>query len=289
MAGELIDDDIYRSIDLYLDENKDQIGDSIRRILRDKDIREKIQNKIADLIFDRSNKLILALISPEIISEKVFESLEKYIEKEDTNEDIIGAIKILLEKTKDKKLSELAGGIQKILNEETREKVSQAFVNTLLTEDNKERFKEKLIGLLKEKENSNKNKLGTYIGDRLEELVDSPGLEIKIFDLVDRSLDKIMGLKISALVIKLNDDLISNGYEFGKNLFKNFAAKELPKIIELLNVSKIVEDKINSFDIDYAERLILDIARKELDQITRLGALLGAILGLLSPFLQYIY
>lgn len=287
--GELIDEDIYRSIDGYLDENKEKIGTGVRKILREDDVREKIQNKIADSIFDRSNKLILAFISPELISQKVFESLEKYIEKEETDEDIIGAIKLLLEKTKEKKLSDLALGFQKILDEESIEKISNGLVKLVLSEDNNERFKDKLIGLLRERENLGKDKLGAYIWDRLENLLDSPGLENKMVDLVDRSLDKILGIEISALVIKLNDDLIFNAYEIAKKIFKNFAREELPKIIELLNVSKIVEDKINSFDIDYAEKLILDIARKELNQITRLGALLGAVLGLLSPLLQYIY
>ena len=215
--------------------------------------------------------------------------LEKYIEKEETDEDIIGAIKLLLEKTKEKKLSDLALGFQKILDEESIEKISNGLVKLVLSEDNNERFKDKLIGLLRERENVGKDKLGAYIWDRLENLLDSPGLENKMVDLVDRSLDKILGIEISALVIKLNDDLIFNAYEIAKKIFKNFAREELPKIIELLNVSKIVEDKINSFDIDYTEKLILDIARKELNQITRLGALLGAVLGLLSPLLQYIY
>ena len=83
--------------------------------------------------------------------------------------------------------------------------------------------------------------------------------------------------------------MFANIYNFSKKIFNRFAEDELPKIIEMLNVSKIVEDKINSFEIDYTEKLILDIASKELNQITRLGALLGGVLGLLSPLLQYIY
>ena len=63
----------------------------------------------------------------------------------------------------------------------------------------------------------------------------------------------------------------------------------MPKIIEFFNISRIVEDKIQSFDVNFTEKLILDIADKELKAITWLGALLGGIMGILTPLLQMLY
>ena len=54
----------------------------------------------------------------------------------------------------------------------------------------------------------------------------------------------------------------------------------------LFNISKIVEEQINSFDVAFAEELIIEIAHKELKAITWLGAILGGIMGILSPLLQ---
>ena len=78
-------------------------------------------------------------------------------------------------------------------------------------------------------------------------------------------------------------------YEFFRIIFDRFAREELPQIIEVFHISKIVEDKINSFEVDFVEDLILQIARKELMAITWLGAALGGIMGLLSPLLQMLY
>ncbi len=57
------------------------------------------------------------------------------------------------------------------------------------------------------------------------------------------------------------------------------------QLVDSFNVSRIIEDKINSFEVEFAEKLILEIASKELRAITWLGGLLGGIMGLLSPIL----
>ncbi len=71
-------------------------------------------------------------------------------------------------------------------------------------------------------------------------------------------------------------------------MLNTYSENALLEIINLFDISKIVEEQINSFQVEYTEELILGIAEKELKAITRLGALLGGIMGLLSPLLQNI-
>ena len=49
--------------------------------------------------------------------------------------------------------------------------------------------------------------------------------------------------------------------------------------MQQVNLSGIVEEQINSFDLDYIESLIIEIANKELGLIMLLGFLLGGIIG----------
>lgn len=51
-----------------------------------------------------------------------------------------------------------------------------------------------------------------------------------------------------------------------------------------LNISKIIEDKINAMDMDELEDLVLTVMKKELDMIVNLGALIGFLLGLINLF-----
>jgi uncharacterized membrane protein YheB (UPF0754 family) len=56
-----------------------------------------------------------------------------------------------------------------------------------------------------------------------------------------------------------------------------------------MNIPEIVEDEINGFDIEFTEKLITDIAQKELSAITWLGALLGAVMGIVIPMLENLF
>jgi uncharacterized membrane protein YheB (UPF0754 family) len=56
-----------------------------------------------------------------------------------------------------------------------------------------------------------------------------------------------------------------------------------------MDIPKVVEARINTFDVAYTEEIILSLAKKELSAITWLGALLGAIMGILSPLLSNLY
>ncbi|HZK33671.1 MAG TPA: DUF445 family protein [Tissierellaceae bacterium] len=286
---EIIPIEVFNSIDLYLDEHEEEIGDSIRDILKDKEIKAKIENAISNVIFDRSNKLLMAVISPDIISKKIFESIEKYIEKKETNKDIIEMVKFLVEKLKSSKVSNIANTLNKTIEEIYFEPILNDIINNFFKEEKINNLIYQLLNLLKEKEDANKEIIKDIFWIEIQKIIASEYIESKTKQIVEDTIKKFSEKTISDLFKGVNENVFLNMYNFLKNIFQEFAKFELPRIIEMFNVSKIVEDKINSFGIDYTEKLILDIAKKELNQITRLGALLGGILGLLSPLLQYIY
>lgn len=55
-------------------------------------------------------------------------------------------------------------------------------------------------------------------------------------------------------------------------------------MLSTLNISKIVEDRINEMDMAELERLIFEVMDKELKAIIWLGAGLGAIIGCVNLF-----
>ena len=56
-------------------------------------------------------------------------------------------------------------------------------------------------------------------------------------------------------------------------------SKHLSSIMEKVNLRGLVEEQINTFDLDYIEKLIIEIADKELKLIMSLGFILGGIIG----------
>jgi len=142
---------------------------------------------------------------------------------------------------------------------------------------------------LKDLEVDNKEKIRNYLNTNIDTILNSDELEESISTFTQDIIEQFLNKPISFMAEKIDEDTLTIVYNFIRTIFDKFAIHELPRIIEIFDVSKIVEDKVNSFDVDFAEELILEIANKELKAITWLGALLGGVLGLLSPLIQMLY
>lgn len=69
------------------------------------------------------------------------------------------------------------------------------------------------------------------------------------------------------------------------HIYKNAIESQLPKMLETLNIAKIIEERINELDMDEMERLIMEVMKRELSAIVWLGAGLGFIIGLIDCLL----
>lgn len=58
--------------------------------------------------------------------------------------------------------------------------------------------------------------------------------------------------------------------------------KKSENFIQELNIPKVVEEKINEFDMAELEKMIMEIAKKELNALVWLGGLLGMLMGFVN-------
>ena len=63
---------------------------------------------------------------------------------------------------------------------------------------------------------------------------------------------------------------------------------EAGRIVEGLDVGRIVEERIDELDAREVERIVLDVANKELTWITVLGGVLGGAIGLIQSLFMYL-
>jgi len=61
--------------------------------------------------------------------------------------------------------------------------------------------------------------------------------------------------------------------------------KEVPPLVETLNVARMVEEKVNGLDILQVEGLLMGIMQEQFKYINLFGALLGGLIGLVNLFL----
>ena len=92
-------------------------------------------------------------------------------------------------------------------------------------------------------------------------------------------LNEKMDTPISKLTPKLVDQIQVGVANAITDLIIKQASNHLSTIMTKINLRQMVENQINTFDLDYIERLIIEIANKELKLIMSLGFISGGIIG----------
>lgn len=102
-----------------------------------------------------------------------------------------------------------------------------------------------------------------------------------IQNLVNEESGHLMGMTMSQVVTSHSEQLekVKNSIF---NAYRVIITEHLPRILQDIDISAIIEQRINEMDMAEAEAIILDVMKKELRAIVWLGGLLGGIMGILS-------
>lgn len=101
----------------------------------------------------------------------------------------------------------------------------------------------------------------------------------RINEIIDGKLPSIIPSGIRNSIFKYITDVINTE---GDRVLRDLAEKMVERAASKVSLSEIVEDKINDFELDKIEEIILTIARKELKHIEVLGGVLGFIIGVIQ-------
>lgn len=138
--------------------------------------------------------------------------------------------------------------------------------------------------------------LGMFGADQFISMVATP-----VENLLAKNINEMLSNHSQEMVGTLIDDQITNFMNVPmKNLFigrekqiekvestilslyKTLVTEQLPRILDTINISKIVESRINEMDVKESEKLILEVMNRELKAIVWLGALLGFVMGCIN-------
>ena len=119
-------------------------------------------------------------------------------------------------------------------------------------------------------------------GEEVQKFIREEG-KAYIQPIVDKELETVENSSVSELPAKIDvskdmqRDLI-------RSVYNTVLCEKLKDIIGSVDISHIIEDKINRMDVDELEKLVLQVMKKELDTIVNLGALIGLVLGIINIF-----
>lgn len=105
------------------------------------------------------------------------------------------------------------------------------------------------------------------------------GIKRKIKKIAEQKLPAIIPSAIKMMLLDYIDDIIDREAE---GAITELTEKMVHKATGQIKISQIIEEKINRFEIEKLESIILTIAQKELKHIEMLGGVIGFVIGLLQ-------
>ncbi|XZI92349.1 DUF445 family protein [Clostridium perfringens] len=291
---EVIPENIKPYIEEYVKSQKDTLVDIIKNLLRDDEISHKIKSAINDNI----PSIVSMFLSGDVIYGKLVSLVDKSLSEEENKEYICDAALAFVHESMKKKVSDVINTV----GEEKLEVISDALGDKISKKLNTEENIDSIISklnckissfnsyeeIIKVLFNDYENILIDNIDSMISQIVNNNQLSGGISKIIEKVFDKF--LQNSLNYICYNKQNLENSImSILDNLYNDFVENKSAKVLEIVDISSIVEEQINAFEVDYAEEIIIGIANKELKAITWLGALLGGILGILSPLLSTIY
>lgn len=125
--------------------------------------------------------------------------------------------------------------------------------------------------------------LSANLEPKINEYIDINGKDL-IKGMVEKELTKYLNtsnMDVKDFINQSNIDI--KGIII--SLYSSIISTKLSSILETINISKVIENEINSFEPKKMEELVLSIISKELNALVNLGAIIGLLLGTVNIFI----
>lgn len=133
----------------------------------------------------------------------------------------------------------------------------------------------KFLGMLREPaEHFLAKNINTMLRDNGEEIVSN---------MIGGEVDNFLNKPVCKL-LEGHEEQLAQTVDSIESIYRSIIPEHLPKILESIDISKIVRERINEMDVNETEKLIFQVMDKELKAIVWLGALLGLLMGCINCF-----
>lgn len=292
---EIIPEGITSDVKVYIHDKRHDIAMEIKNMMKEEKNKQKLRQIVKETISTKLSPMIAMFMNAESTYEKVLTGINEFLDEEKNHDDIALIINDVIDKL-------LKHSIASVISELPKEEGFNR-IRPLINLFRENIVDEKLIRNIFNKIEGNfdnyisiedmlqktgidyKNEMENLIKSKLDAMAKSSTAKIKIAEVVAAMINKFLMTEMKTIFEEEGDKVSQSISNVVRDIYNKFIENKAADVIEVLGVAKIVEDKINEFDVAFTEEIILEIASKELKAITWIGALLGAIMGILSPIL----
>ncbi|MGL5068668.1 MAG: DUF445 family protein [Sarcina sp.] len=288
----------FDAVEKMVYDNKEVIAKEICDTLKTPEVSEKIKSVILSKVLGGLGGMISMFVSTDGIYDKFVGSIEEYLSEPENAKELCKYIVSYINKLANNTVSDVIKKLPAGLSVDIAVMISGKVGGLLTDGDNIEKLRGKLISFVSESKSYDEliskfdvdysKKIQNLVGLAITKLAESEDVKVRVREAVVAAKSELLSYEINKDESTKKEIVASVDSLFESN-YDKVIENELQGIIELIDVQGIVEEQINAFEVDEAEKIILGIASKELSAITWLGAVLGGILGILSPLLSSLY
>lgn len=119
-----------------------------------------------------------------------------------------------------------------------------------------------------------------FLANNINTMLKNNGEEI-VSNMVGGEVEGFLNKSVCQM-LEGHDDQLQQAVNTVESIYRTIINDHLPKILESIDISKIVRERINEMDVNETEELIFQVMNKELKAIVWLGALLGFLMGYIN-------
>lgn len=287
---QLCSEEIISYAKMYASNNKEKISSYIQEVLKEPWAQEKLRSAVNDAIGSNVNPLVAMFINSETIFYKVTGFLDSYLQEEEKQDDIVIILEKVIDHIGDMTISEILNGeegISKVSRSLSRIIENDTIISMIVDGISEFIDKDKSFDEIINEINSDYySKVRKLINEKITNILYSCDTINMISNAINKIANNILNLRLKDILASKKEYIESSAVDVCQEFINEFIHNEGKNIIEILDVSSIVEEEINKFPVDMGEKIIIGIARKELSAITWLGGLLGGLIGILSPVIS---
>jgi uncharacterized membrane protein YheB (UPF0754 family) len=298
-VDEIVPEGILEGIKSYIYSNREDISSGIGEMLKEPDIENRIKQVISSIISSNLSPMIAMFINPDTIYGKLSTALQEYLLEDENQRNVVMTINQTFDRIVKKDVAEILSSVDDENKENNIKEITQLIINKILTkdlfEDIMENIKikfnefESLDDFIRSVEPNYKSSLNEFLEGKINSYICDNKFESMLEGFVHEGIGSLLNARFNDLINQNEEIIAQMVMNVSEEIFHRFIENGAAEMVGVLNIPEIVEERINSFDVEFTENIIIDIAKKELNAITWLGALLGGLIGILSPLLQNLY
>ena len=233
----------------------------------------------------------------EAVGEKLFTSddIKDVLQSEEMKSNITGSLmglvttdrtieEILKGNMGDEKYGEVIDKVYDTVCDKIEEGIKEADIASIIKDAGKDAILEKVQGTM----------LSMFVNEDLimsimeplkkaiDKYIDEHGEE-KIIPIVSKEIESIEKKTPDEMLesVGISTDMIEGAIT---EIYDGFVNDKADEIIKKINISAIVEQKLNDMDVEEVEELVMSVMKNELQAVINLGALIGAVIGIINIF-----